>query len=292
MSLGSSSILVAGVQEEQQEEDEDLAPEIMYRDHHHETRSPRSRYRDDYTPLTRQSTASSSRHIKCASCGSSNDGNHSLRDGALSPPLLSSPSIASSISFPGQSGTMSPLRRQLSHSTLPDDDRESLSRLKRHDLAKRLTLLAQRLSCGDEVDDSAVIDQVEQLEKVLSPPTSPRPSRQQPYETQSPRSPESFKSPSEFGSVLGSPMSFMLRSQFSDLSIQSLREQERERERRLDAEENLPKMGMTERQAKKVIAEAEKLNDEMQTVINNLRARQEEADVCQPKKEYGLQQIY
>lgn len=142
----------------------------------------------------------------------------------------------------------------------------------RHDLAKRLTLLAQRLSCGDELDESALTRQVEQMEKAVSPPSSPKPRRQQSID--SPR-------PSEAGSSLGSPLS-LIRSQFSDLSVESYRDRERQRERQLQEEEQREaqlKLGMSVKQAKKIIVESTKLNNELSTIVSNLKARQEEADV-------------
>ncbi len=208
-----------------------------------------------------------SHHGSCRSCRSSEE---ELPDaGQLSPPLFSSPSVASSVAYSGAGG-FSPLRQQLSR-----DNRDVSSRTARQDLAKRLTLLAQRLTCGDELDESSLTRQVEQMEKAVSPPSSPGPR---------PRRQESIDSPrrSEAGSSLGSPLS-LIRSQFSDLSVESYRDRERQRERELREEEEdretRAKLGMSVAQAKKIIAESTKLNDELSTIVSNLKARQEETEV-------------
>jgi hypothetical protein len=208
------------------------------------------------------SSSNNSNRGGCRSCRSSEE---ELPDGHFSSPPLLSPSVASSAAFSGSG--FSPLRRQLSL-----DNRDVSSQMARHDLAKRLTLLAQRLSCGDELDESALTRQVEQMEKAVSPPSSPKPRRQQSID--SPR-------PSEAGSSLGSPLS-LIRSQFSDLSVESYRDRERQRERQLQEEEQREaqlKLGMSVKQAKKIIVESTKLNNELSTIVSNLKARQEEADV-------------
>lgn len=60
----------------------------------------------------------------------------------------------------------------------------------------------------------------------------------------------------------------------SQLSMQSVRDEEEKEEINLQQD-----VGMTVEQAKKVMAEAEKLSEEMNTIFTNLRARQEEVDV-------------
>ncbi|OAQ97068.1 hypothetical protein LLEC1_00954 [Akanthomyces lecanii] len=95
-----------------------------------------------------------------------------------------------------------------------------------------------------------------------------------------PQTPRSPQSRSEAGSVLGSPVS-LIRSQFSDLSVSSLREREREREQeRIHEEERelREQRGIAEAQAKELIAEANKLNEELSQVAENLKARQEEME--------------
>ena len=74
------------------------------------------------------------------------------------------------------------------------------------------------------------------------------------------------------GSLFSSPASSFFRTRYSDLSASIFRDPEPE------PEDPPPKMGMTVQQANKVIAEAMKLNDELTTVVTNLRARQEETD--------------
>ncbi|KAF5133848.1 hypothetical protein E5D57_004476 [Metarhizium anisopliae] len=148
------------------------------------------------------------------------------------------------------------------------------SRAARHDLARRLSHLARRLTYdgSDDVDEMMVGSQLEQLEKVVGGARSAE-SKKLPYRT-------SFDSPgrSDAGSVLGSPVSSLFRSRFSDLSASLHREREAEKE----PEDEAPsKQGMTGTQAKKVIAEMSKLNEELSTVVNNLKARQEESEHIQ-----------
>ena len=228
---------------------------------HHQTRHSPTTALDRRGTVGSNSSNNSNRG-GCRSCRSSEE---ELPDGQFSPPLLSSPSVFSSAAFSG--GGFSPLRQQLS-----SDNRDVSSQTARHDLAKRLTLLAQRLSCDDGLDESALTRQVEQMEKAVSPPSSPKPRRQQSID--SPRR-------SEAGSSLGSPLS-LIRSQFSDLSVESYRDRERQRERQLQEEEEREareKLGMSVKQAKKIIVQSTKLNDELSTIVGNLKARQEEADV-------------
>lgn len=146
------------------------------------------------------------------------------------------------------------------------------SRAARHDLARRLSQLARRLTYdgSENVDENMVGSQLEQLEKVV---TGTKGAESDKLQRQS-----SFESPgrSDVGSVLGSPVSSLFRSQFSDLSASLHREREAEKE---PEEEPPPKKGMTGAQAKKVIGEMSKLNDELSTVVNNLKARQEESEV-------------
>ncbi|KND92682.1 hypothetical protein TOPH_02649 [Tolypocladium ophioglossoides CBS 100239] len=195
-----------------------------------------------------------------------------LAEDAYTPPPFSSPSVASSLAFsnPGFS-SFSPLRRELSHTTLHDEVDSAAARSSRQDLARRLSQLAQRLTYGesDHVDELALGGQLDQLEKAVGRGRSPEP----------PRRPASFemRNRSDVGSAFGSPVSPLIRSRFSDLSASWHREREAEREQ--EKQEPPPKMGMTVGQAKKVIAEMGKLNDELSTVVNNLRARQEESDL-------------
>lgn len=240
------------------------------------TTSPDGRQRQspNATPaLSRQSTYRSAASAN-SSVGSSNsshvggDDHHHYYEN-MSPRLMSSPSIASS--FVPSGGSYASLRRELSQTGPQSDRNHSSHKINRHDLAKRLTILAQRLTSGEDIDESVVAGQVEQMEKAVSSPGSPSPQlrRQQSMD---------LRSQSDGGSILGSPIGSMIRSQYSIMSLESLREREREVERAEEELENKPKMGMTIQQAKKVIAESAKLNEDLDNVINNLRARQEEAD--------------
>ncbi|KAJ4151022.1 hypothetical protein LMH87_011742 [Akanthomyces muscarius] len=207
-----------------------------------------------------------------------------------------SPSFVSSINYSSVPGGWSPLHRQPSFTpsqsqaagaTTPSPRDTDAGR---NELARRLTLLAQRLTSGDDMDELALVGQLEQMEKTVSPPSSPNPRRrqlppqQQRYDRASvqsnPQTPKSPQSRSDAGSVLGSPVS-LIRSQFSDLSISSLREREREREQERIAEEERElreQRGIAEAQAKELIAEANKLNEELSQVAENLKARQEEME--------------
>lgn len=196
-------------------------------------------------------------------------------DGRLyTPPRWTNPGLASSIPYSRSVGSsISPLRRELSHSTPPEGVDAVTSRAARHDIARRLTQLARRLACDEpnSTNDVMLGNQLEQLEKVVWASPSPEPKRHQ-YQP-------SFESPlrSDAGSSFGSPVSSLFKSRFSDLSASLQRE--REVEKQLEGEEPPPKRGMSEKQAKKVIAEMGKLNDELSAVVNNLKARQEESEV-------------
>ncbi|KAG6170005.1 hypothetical protein E4U34_005210 [Claviceps purpurea] len=192
------------------------------------------------------------------------------------PPRWTSPGLASSIPYSRSGGSsISPLRRELSHSTPPEGVDAVTSRAARHDIARRLTQLARRLACDEpnSTNDLMLGNQLEQLEKVVWASPSPEPKRHQ-YQP-------SFESPlrSDAGSSFGSPVSSLFKSRFSDLSASLQRE--REAEKQLEDDEPPPKRGMSDKQAKKVIAEMGKLNDELSAVVNNLKARQEESEHIQ-----------
>ncbi|OAA44251.1 hypothetical protein NOR_03979 [Metarhizium rileyi] len=206
---------------------------------------------------------------------------YSGRDGPIddelfTPPRRTSPSVASSMTFSNPGSGVSPLRRDLSHAnvTVPEGIDAVTSRAARHDLARRLSQLARRLTYdgSDNVDEMMVGSQLEQLERVVGG-TKGADSREAQQQT-------SFDSPrrSDVGSVLGSPVSSLFRSRFSDLSASLHREREAEREQEDEAPS---KKGMTGTQANKVIAEMGKLNAELSTVVNNLKARQEESEHIQ-----------
>lgn len=201
----------------------------------------------------------------------------------------SSPSVVSSLNYSAVPGGWSPLHRQPSSTPSQSPVAAGIPRdttTSRHELARRLTLLAQRLTCGDDMDEMALAGQLEQMEKAVSPPSSPIPPRRRALPHQhglaDPQTPKSPPPRSDAGSVLGSPVS-LIRSQFSDLSMSSLREREREREQERIAEEEREaraQTGIAEAEAKQLIAEADKLNEELAQVASNLKARQEEMEVC------------
>ncbi|KGQ08683.1 hypothetical protein BBAD15_g5995 [Beauveria bassiana D1-5] len=215
------------------------------------------------------------------------------------PPLVpysqSSPSVVSSLNYSALPSGWSPLYRQPLSPPSQGQVATAITRdagsSSRNELARRLTFLAQRLTCGGDVDELALAGQLEQMEKAVSPPSSPNPRRRQlspqqqqrPGPANRPLDPQTPGSPpprSDTDSVLGSPLS-MIRSQFSDLSLASMREREREREQERVAEEereSRARTGIAEAQAKQLIAEANKLNEELSQVAENLKARQEEME--------------
>ncbi|KAM0666783.1 hypothetical protein ACQRIT_005460 [Beauveria bassiana] len=215
------------------------------------------------------------------------------------PPLVpysqSSPSVVSSLNYSAHPSGWSPLYRQPLSPPSQGQVATAITRdagsSSRNELARRLTFLAQRLTCGGDVDELALAGQLEQMEKAVSPPSSPNPRRRQlspqqqqrPGPANRPLDPQTPGSPpprSDTDSVLGSPLS-MIRSQFSDLSLASMREREREREQERVAEEereSRARTGIAEAQAKQLIAEANKLNEELSQVAENLKARQEEME--------------
>lgn len=214
---------------------------------------------------------SGSRHIKCPSCTSSLD-EHRFNEDGLPPPLLSSPSIASSLSFstPGSAGS---LRRRLSRSTLHDQDHERDSLAQRQHLAKRLNFLAQRLAFEDDIDEVAITQQIEEMERTFA--RSPPAKWTEKQEPQQLRSPQTPRTSSDFGSIISSPVSELIRAEMSQMSLRAIREQEEERARELYQLEST----ITARQAMKIVSETNKLKDEMEIICGNLRARQEETDV-------------
>lgn len=234
----------------------------MYREQYSRGSSPYHSYASPPRP-----------HSKCLSCGSGSESNHGLR----SPPPLSSPSIASSLSYsaPGSAGS---LHRRLSRSTLHGDDDEHVRAQRRKQLSQRLSFLAQQLTAEDELDESMLGEQVDELERAFAMSTSPK-ARAEPF---SPRTPER----NQDRSYLASPISSLVRSQMSQLSMQSMREEEEKEEAK-----SQQGVGMTVEEARKVMAEAEQLNDEMNTIFTSLRARQEETDVSVQEIALGMQSL-
>lgn len=254
------------------------------------------------TPCRRSVGSSSS--PKCSSCGSvrSSD-DFLLHDDRPSPGLelpsrlFSTPSAASSLGL--ASAIMSPLRRELSRSRLHDNESgrpQSVPPspgLAKITLARRLSQLAQQLTEGDDVDESALTTQVDQLEKAMRSPSPPRKAFQTPQ-----RAPRSFSPRASHGgggggggdhhhhhrapsSLHSTPASSLHRSRLSDFSaslMAKVREAEAEPEP-TTTQQQLAKPAMNIEEANQVIAEASKLNEELTRVVGNLRARQEESDV-------------
>jgi hypothetical protein len=145
-----------------------------------------------------------------------------------------------------------------------------------------LSQLAHELTSGEDdlLDDSGVdiltaqLDQLEgtrMLKKTVSfsvPSTpSPRPNIRRPVSLD-------MYSPGE--SIFGTPGS-AFKTRFSDLGASIRRDPAPEPTPEPDPPSN---MGMTVTQAKKVIQEVTQLNEEMSQLVENLKARQEESDVC------------
>ncbi|KAK7429041.1 hypothetical protein QQZ08_004448 [Neonectria magnoliae] len=208
------------------------------------------------------------------------------------PSLLSSPSVASSLGF--STGRVSPLRRELSrptssyhsHSRGPSDASPSARRISRparrnrDALARRLSQLAHELTTGDQdlVDDDNVdilTAQLDQMEEAVVKKSSAfsSPSTPSPHTTPQRLMSVDMRSPAD--SIFSSPGSSIFRTRFSDLSA-SIR---RDPDPAPEPEPDPPlKKGMSAAQAKKVISEATKLNEELSQLVTNLQARQEESD--------------
>ncbi|KAH7165458.1 hypothetical protein EDB81DRAFT_253757 [Dactylonectria macrodidyma] len=214
--------------------------------------------------------------------------------GLRTPSLLSSPSVASSLGF--STGRMSPLRREVSrppssyhshnHSRGPSDASPIARRISRparrnrDALARRLSQLAHELTTGDQdnVDDAGVdmlTAQLDQIEGAVVKKATPFSSPSTPSPRTTPQRPISFDMQSPGDSIFSSPASSVFRTRFSDLSASIMRD-------RVPTPEPEPeppvKKGMSADQAKKVIDEAMKLNEELSQLVANLRARQEESD--------------
>lgn len=223
---------------------------------------------------------------------------------------MSTPSPASSLVLSAGgagAGTLSPLRRELemSRSSLSRDDNDNnrdAVRAGKRELARRLSLLAQRLTYGDSMDELVALDsQVNQIEQALggtpsaSPGSaigssgigSPPPRKyQRPMSLETPiRNNRSSRSDLlDGGALFSSPASSLFRSRFSDLSPSLSRDHEQDESE--SEEEPPPKKGMTAQQSRKVIAEMALLNEEMANVVNNLKARQEESDVRNNRSDF------
>lgn len=207
---------------------------------------------------------------------STNGFNPSIHDGVPStPPLLSSPSAASSIGAP--SSVVSPLRRGLSRSTLLDERDSVSSSSSKLALARRLSHLAQQLTSDDEVDELALTSQVDEMEKAMAQISPARPS------SVGARNSNGLES-----SVLSSPSSALLRSYLSDMPSPFMR---RAAKPEPDALQEVLKTRISMRQANKIIAEATKLNEELSVVVANFQARQEESEVSVTYPDSGYNQL-
>lgn len=212
--------------------------------------------------------------------------------GTCTSPPFSSPSIPSSIAYSNPGLSTSLLRRELSRTTPPRNADAVTSRAVRYDLARRLSQLARRLTydgSDSNMDEIVLGNQLEELEKAVGRGGSgPEEAQKLPGEA---AMLDGAARRSNGSSAIASSASSMLRSRFSDLSASLHRE--REAAALADAprgieEELSPKKGMSARQAKKVIAEMSKLNDELTSVVSNLKARQEESEVSQTATACGL----
>ena len=186
-------------------------------------------------------------------------------DSPYSPPLLSSPSQVSSID--PFSAAVSPLRRDLSRTTLHEEP-DHVSSSSRLALARRLSHLAQQLTCDDDVDEQALTSQVDYMEKFVSQ----NPSSKGPGYQSRPKY-IGIRSQSDPGGVFDCPVA--LRG----VGIQKYSIVRDHQTREIKPADE-PRKGLSQRQVNKIVAEATKLNEELSVVVSNLQARQEESDVC------------
>ncbi|PTB63021.1 hypothetical protein BBK36DRAFT_1171827 [Trichoderma citrinoviride] len=153
------------------------------------------------------------------------------------------------------------------------------------ELARRLSLLAKQLTYGDSMDELVALDsQVNQLEQALggggvstsiygSPPLSRRP---RPLSLQTPV--RKNRGSDLDGSAIFSSPSSSFRNRFADQMSPTPSASMMHHDESEDEEPPPPKQGMTAAQANRVISELAKLNEELQTTVTNLKARQEESD--------------
>ncbi|KAL7794012.1 hypothetical protein V8C43DRAFT_38491 [Trichoderma afarasin] len=208
----------------------------------------------------------------------------SLAGSETPPPLMrSSPSVgSSSYGFSAGSSVLSPLRREVDFTRSRDGGDIRAGKL---ELARRLSMLAQRLTYGDSMEELVALDsQVNQIEQALgggispsvygSPPLS-RKTRPLSLETPVRKNRHSDMD----GSAIFSSPSSLFRNRFADQlsptpSSPMMRHDESEEEE--DAPP--PKKGITAVQANKIIGELVKLNEELENTVTNLKARQEESE--------------
>ncbi|KAL7920427.1 hypothetical protein ACQKWADRAFT_160331 [Trichoderma austrokoningii] len=211
----------------------------------------------------------------------------SLAGSETPPPLMrSSPSVgSSSYAFSGSS-VLSPLRRELDASSHSRDGGDV--RAGKLELARRLSKLASRLTYGDSMEELMALDsQVNQIEQALgggirggsiygSPPLSRMP---RPLNLETPVR-KNRGSDLDGSAIFGSPSS-LFRNRFPDRMSPTPSSSMMYHDRHDESDEDEvppPKSGMTPAQSNKIIGELVKLNEELDTVVSNLTARQEESD--------------
>lgn len=219
------------------------------------------------------------------------------------PPHISSPSIPSPMSW-GKLDLFTPLGQHLAASLAkspekppvaslrggqPDSDSDSpghevsggssdedeLTRGSRDVLVQRLTELAQKISKGEHVPDQAALSllhgQVDDMDRVVAGERAGHPRRPRPTSLQmDSRGGADQDEPSAWSS----PSSSWMRSRYSDLSVSTKRDPAPER-----AQDVVRKPAVD---SFKIASEAEKLNAELETLVTNLKARQEESEVSSP----------
>ncbi|KAL7930127.1 hypothetical protein V8C35DRAFT_166171 [Trichoderma chlorosporum] len=198
------------------------------------------------------------------------------------PPLMrSSPSVgSSSYGFSGSS-VLSPLRRELDVTRSRDGGDIRAGKL---ELARRLSMLAQRLTYGDSMEELVQLDsQVNQIEQALgggmspsiygSPPLSRKP---RPLSLETPVR-KNRHSDMDGSAIFSSPSS-LFRTRFADQLSPTPSASMMHHDESEDEDPPPPKNGMTAAQTNKIIAEVMKLNEELDTIVTNLKARQEESD--------------
>ncbi|KAG7135507.1 hypothetical protein HYQ45_006776 [Verticillium longisporum] len=211
------------------------------------------------------------------------------KDASTPPPHISSPSIPSPMSL-GHLGIvpLTPLGKQLAASLgrtpetpLRGSDRdassdhgsgprvaadEELTQGSKAQLIQRLTALTQKLVQGSDVPDQITLDlllrRVDEIDRVVDghPPSAPF----RPHLTCRPTG-----SIDERGSFFGSPSSSWMHSRYSSLSLSVRAERPKTPE---------PVVKKPDVDSFKIASEAEKLTAELDTLVTNLKARQEESE--------------
>ncbi|KAM0503105.1 hypothetical protein D7B24_002166 [Verticillium nonalfalfae] len=211
------------------------------------------------------------------------------KDASTPPPHISSPSIPSPMSL-GHLGIvpLTPLGKQLAASLgrtpetpLRGSDRdassdhgsgprgladEELTQGSKVQLIQRLTALTQKLAQGSDVPDQITLDlllrRVDEIDRVVDghPPSAPF----RPHLTCRPTG-----SIDERGSFFGSPSSSWMHSRYSSLSLSVRAERPKTPE---------PVVKKPDVDSFKIASEAEKLTAELDTLVANLKARQEESE--------------